>query len=315
MIGAASIGRDSSVRLGDGRRVAWREYGKSSGPAVFALHGLPGSRLKFSACDAPASRSGLRIIAPDRWGYGSTDPHPDPSLQAFADDIAAVADHLGLAQFAVMGVSAGGPYAAAVAAALSGRVTAAALVSPVGPIAGERDIGIGAFHRFCFGPLARSPLALRSVFAPYRRLMLSNPSAGLAISMARIPAADRRILATAGVRDRLCDTFEEGVKPGVGGLCTDMAIFGRSWDVDLSQSRAPARVWIGDADRNVPIEAAKGLAKKLPQCEVVILNGEGHLWVALHYADVLDWIAGHIRGTAGQITAVSSRGASAEGEG
>ncbi len=257
---------------------------------VIALHGTPGSRLKFSTADAPARALSLRLIAPDRWGYGGTSAHPAPSLGAFADDMAALVDRLGLRRFGVLAVSGGGPYAAALAACYPERVTALALFAPVGPIAGVEPT-MTPLHRFCFGPLTRRPRAVRGIFRGLRGLLRLSPRLGIAVAMATVPPADRRVLASPGVRDRLAATFVEGLRPGAEGPAIDLALFGAPWDLDLAAARVPARVWLGSDDRNVPLAAARHLAAALPDCEVVHLDGAGHLWVALNYDVVLRWIA------------------------
>ena len=281
---------DRTVTLSDGRAIMLRTYGAPDGRPVIALHGTPGSRLKFSATDEPARRLGLRIIAPDRWGYGGTAAHAEPSLGAFAEDMSALAAALGIVSFAVMAVSGGGPYAAALAACYPERVTALALFAPVGPIAGVEPT-MTPLHRFCFGPLTRRPRAVRGIFRGLRGLLRLSPRLGIAVAMATAPPADRRVLASPGVRDRLAATFVEGLRPGAEGPAIDLALFGAPWDLDLGAARVPARVWLGSDDRNVPLAAARHLAAALPDCEVVHLDGAGHLWVALNYDVVLRWIA------------------------
>lgn len=85
--------------------------------------------------------------------------------------------------------------------------------------------------------------------------------------------------------------FAEGLRPGVEGAVTDMRIFNRPWGLPLREISAPARLWIGTADNNVPIDAAIKLAAAIPGCELIELPGEGHLWVAVNYDRVLTWIA------------------------
>src|SRR5690606_7341419 len=80
---------------------------------------------------------GARVITPDRPGYGLSDYLPGRRLVDFPDDVAQLADALGLERFAVFGVSAGGPYAAACAWKLPQRVTGAAVVS--GPAPFDRE--------------------------------------------------------------------------------------------------------------------------------------------------------------------------------
>lgn len=280
------------------RRISLATYGAAGGFPVLALHGTPGSRLKFTTTHDDACRLGLQVVAIDRWGYGGTDAHPTPTLAAFADEMHAVMASLGHRHFAVLGVSGGGPYATAVAVRHAAAVAALALVAPVGPIAGEPDSEIGRFHRFCFGALAARPRATRAVFRTFRRIIRASPTLGLKIAMARLPPADRQVLASPGVAQRLAQTFAEGLRPGPEGPVCDLILFGRPWALALANAQVPARLWLGTSDRNVPLSAARRLAARLPSCDLVELPGAGHLWVALHYADVLGWIAEMTKGAA-----------------
>ena len=104
--------------LPDGRRVACAEYGDPGGLPVLALHGTPGSRLMFALADRAARERCIRLIAPERPGYGLSDYRHSESLAHIAEDLSAVADAYELGRFAVIGVSGGGPYAVAAAAAM-----------------------------------------------------------------------------------------------------------------------------------------------------------------------------------------------------
>ena len=283
--------RDGIVALGGGRRLAYRTYGAPAGRPLIALHGTPGSRLIFSVTHETAVALNLRIIAPDRWAYGNTAPHPSPTLAGFATDIEHLADALQLDQFAIMGVSGGGPYATAVATLLPGRVRGLALVSPVGPMAVTPPPHATAFHRFCFGPLARRPHVVATVFRAFHRLLSWSPGVGMRVGNAMAPPADRRVLGIDEVRNRLARAFIEGLKSGGTGPATDLALFSTAWQIPLQAARMPAKLWLGTADRNVPLSAARALAAALPACELELLPEQGHLWVAVNYAHILQWVA------------------------
>jgi pimeloyl-ACP methyl ester carboxylesterase len=238
-----------------------------------------------------AGRLGLRLIAPDRWGYGGTTAHPNPTLPAFAADVARVADVLGIDHFAVLGVSGGGPYACALGAFLPHRVTALALVAPVGPINGVADVRLTPFHSFCFRMLPHMPRTLRAIFGGFKRGLEASPERAIRIAMVRSPAPDHRVMTHPEVRSRFMAMFAEGLRPGVEGALTDMQIFNRPWRLPLEEILAPSALWIGTADNNVPIDAACRLAAAIRGCELIELKGEGHLWVAVNYDTVLGWIA------------------------
>jgi pimeloyl-ACP methyl ester carboxylesterase len=281
--------RDQVLHLSDGRTLGWREYGAPLGSVVFMLHGTPGSRLKFTATNRHARALGLRIIAPDRWGYGLTSAHPRPTLSAFSTDLARIADHLAIDTFAVAAVSGGGPFAVAVAAGLAGRVSATALISPVGPIAANVDLA--AFHRFCFTVLPRWPQVIRTIFGVYRHVIAYAPTLACRLVTAGAPQADKAIMQRPDVAARLLASFAEGLRPGSAGPAIDMVLFSRPWGIDFAAIATPVRLWLGSDDVNVPATAAQLLTEGIKRCERVDLVGEGHLWVAVNYREVLGWVA------------------------
>lgn len=79
-----STGATRTTTPQDGRRLAWCELGDDTGRPVVYCHGQPGSRLEQAHAAALAQRRGLRIIVPDRPGYGASDPSPGRAAGDFA---------------------------------------------------------------------------------------------------------------------------------------------------------------------------------------------------------------------------------------
>ena len=283
---------DQVLRLGDGRALGFKVYGDPAGAPLLFLHGTPGSRSLFAVGHDVGKELGLAILAPDRWGYGLSDVPRAMSLSAFAADMAALMDHLGHEQFAVSGISGGGPYAASVAAVLAPRVTALALASSMGPVADLSDRRMLAyFHRFCFTALPRSPLAMRAVFGLFRASLERSPRLAAKLATMRAGPRDKALIARPEIARWLLGSFREGLRRGVDGAMCDMQLFSRSWDVDLGTIRAPARLWIGTADTAVPLSAARLLAHSITGCLLIELPAEGHFWMAVNYREVLEWVA------------------------
>ena len=113
-----------SVTLPDGRQFAYAILGDPDGVPVFAFHGMGSSHLTWATESAFSEVApGIKLIAVDRPGYGdSTNPPPLYSYAQFVDDLAHLADSLGIQKFCVAGHSSGGPYALAAAALLPGCV-------------------------------------------------------------------------------------------------------------------------------------------------------------------------------------------------
>lgn len=289
-------GSVSFLRLSCGRQFGYATYGANDGHPVIALHGTPGSRLKFRDAAGAAKAHGLKLIALDRWAYGDTDAPAKPSLAGFAADVGEVADQLKLDRFAVLGISGGGPYAAAVAARLRLRVTASALVSPVGPVEGVSPRPkIGIYHHTAFRILPRLPGVLPAAFGVLRQVALRSPRLATQIAAGRARGADRKIARDADFATGLGHAFAEGLRTSARGPVIDMRLFSRPWNLDLAATVAPTGVWIGDQDRNVPLTAVEALTIALanapPKPDAFRLSDSGHFWIANNYATVLGWIA------------------------
>src|SRR5262249_15001023 len=140
-----------SLGLPDGRRLSYAEFGDFRGLPVLAIHGTPGSRFMFGLTDQAARERGLRVIAPDRPGYGHSEYRRNASLMRAAEDFISLADALQLKRLAVIGVSGGGPHAIATVSGMPDRVALLALVSPVGPVAEcRKQVRMSRMHRLIF---------------------------------------------------------------------------------------------------------------------------------------------------------------------
>ena len=90
---------------------------------------IDGAKIDFvQGLDA----SGFKIVTPDRPGIGGTDRRRLNQLADWADDAADLLDTLQIESAAFLGVSGGGPFAAACAARMPGRVRTLMLVAPLG---------------------------------------------------------------------------------------------------------------------------------------------------------------------------------------
>jgi pimeloyl-ACP methyl ester carboxylesterase len=282
--------------LSDGRRVGYADYGDPRGLPVFALHGTPGSRFMFALADLAARERGLRLIAPERPGYGLSGYRRHASLFDHATDIIALADALGIGRFAVIGVSGGGPYAVATAATAPGRIALLALVGPMGPIADcGRQIRMSSRHRLLFGTLARWPLAIGAFFQGLRALLRRAPDLAYRGLMARVPLTDRKVLARDDVRASLHAAVGEGLRGGIDGAMQDVRLFCAPWGLPLSRLDASSVLWQGSDDNIVPPEAAYWLADTLPNCRLDVIQGAGHYWVFGQFGMVLDAAAAAMR--------------------
>lgn len=201
------------MRLRDGRNLAWVEVGDPGGSPVLALHGSPGRCYEFAMHDEAASAAGIRLIAPDRPGYGASSYQPHRRLSDFPATVAQLADHVGLGTFAVLGHSQGGPHALACARFLPDRIRACAAVNglaPPGPSA--MTDGMMRSNRIQWALYSRWPPALDGAAVALGWLMWPiiavalwsgrrKPEAGLERFSRMLPACDVEVMGRPEVRN------------------------------------------------------------------------------------------------------------------
>jgi pimeloyl-ACP methyl ester carboxylesterase len=293
----ANAERSSRVQcLPGGRRIGYAEFGDANGAPVLAIHGTPGSRFMFALTDRPARKRGLRIIAPERPGYGLSDWCRIASLDQLAADTSGLADALGLDKFAVLGVSGGGPHALAAAAAMPDRTQLLALVSPVGPLADARQrIRMSKLHRLIFTRVGRSDPACASFFWLVRTMVRVAPDIAYRALMQRVVPADRELLKRDEVKANLQMALREGLRQGVAGARQDLRLFCAPWGLRLEEFDVPTVIWQGSDDPIVPPGGAYYLAEALPHCRLDVIQGGGHYFVFGQLERVLDTVQAALR--------------------
>src|SRR5690242_16671686 len=94
---------DLTVRLSDGRSLALGDVGPRDGLPVLYLHGAIGAPLECRGELAMAIETlGIRLLLPQRPGFGGSDRHRGRTLLDNARDLEQAADRLGLERFGVV---------------------------------------------------------------------------------------------------------------------------------------------------------------------------------------------------------------------
>ena len=281
---------DNVIQLPDTRRLAYAEYGDSNGTPVFLFHGLPGSRLSWGLLPGDPFPPGLRIIAPDRPGYGRSDPKPGRTLLNWADDVSELADALEIESFAIVGVSGGGPGALACAWKMPERLTSVGVVSCAAPTNAPGVFeGMSKTNRF-FMKLAwhfpwLSTLNVRLLASVIRR----NPARYINSMKFKVHDVDKAILAGPQIQEMLTKDFAEALRGGAEGMASDMAAnHGRPWGFPLGKIEVKVLFWFCALDRSVPPAMGRYLNDSVPDSEATFVPDAGHLWILLHLREVLN---------------------------
>ena len=273
------------IQLGGGRRLGFAQYGDPKGKPLFYFHGWPASRLSAAYYDILANKLNIRIIAPDRPGFGLSDFQPNRTLLDWPDDVRVLADHLKIKKFAVMGVSGGGPYAAVCAYKIPERLTNVGIVVGLGLISGPESVG-GLLWLSKVGWLTFQYPLVRKASAYLQYL---NARYGLFAGLNRLAwgRADRKLLDDASMSRRLSATGREGFRQGYKGPEFDLKLFTSDWGFDLKNIRAKTYLWYGEKDQNASLAMGKHYASKIKGSKLTVYPREGHLISVTHAPEIL----------------------------
>lgn len=219
--------------LSDGRTLAYCTAGTPQGEPVILHHGTPGSRLLAALCADAAAAEGVRLIVPDRPGYGRSTPAPRGwSWNDWRTDLYELLDTEGVKKAPVVGFSGGGPFA--LAAATADRTPRIGLVSSVIP---PTENGLAL--------LAQIPFAVRLLFR------LSKPLARLRGPEAVVQQYTSRSVSEA-TATAVSDEFHEALRQGATAVARETRMFTDD-SFDSPPSDISVQAWHGTQDANTPL--------------------------------------------------------------
>jgi len=281
--------KDQTLTLSDGRKLGFACYGPQSETVVFHFHGSAGSRFERPVEEVILHDLGIRLISVDRPGHGLSDFQRDRKLLDWPGDVKQLAAHLGISNFYVMGLSAGGPHALACAYELRDQVRACAVVS--GPAPPERPHpyrGLSISHRiitFIFRNIAWLTFEMRRGM---HRLAGGDVDTLRAKLLAGFPLVDREILQAESNLQMMIEEIREGYCQGWKGPATDDTVTFSPWAFPLNQISTRVDIWHGDMDQNIPPDQARYNQNNIPSSRLTIWPEMGHLSLLAKWREVLN---------------------------
>ena len=248
------------------------------------FHGTPGSRIMARFAGPQARELGVRLIAPDRPGFGLSDFQPQRRLLDWPKDVEELADALNLEKFSVVGVSGGGPYVAVCAWKMGERLINAGIVSGLAPEDRVRR-ELGRSHR-----LTARMMRQRRILNPMLRLLARGTRRRPEIIIKAMGlmafGEDRKILSVPEVQATQIDSVVEAFRQGSQGTAHELGLFSYPWGFEVEDIKIPVYLWHGEADAIVPVSLGRYLADHIPYCEARFIPKAGHLWIFEGYEEI-----------------------------
>jgi pimeloyl-ACP methyl ester carboxylesterase len=283
--------KNEVVILSAGRRLGYAEYGDPSGHPIFFFHGQPGNRLFRYPDETLTASLGARLITIDRPGYGLSDFQSKRRLLDWPQDVSEFADALGISRFAVLGFSAGGPYALICALQIPDRLTRAGIADSAPPMhLSEINAAAPNMLRTNYWLARHAPSALSLMFRIIWWFSRRNSDAFLRMALKQSCQADKAILAQPGMYTILDEVWKENLRIDCRGYVQDIEILMHEWGFRLSDIHKEVYLWQGEADENTPSVWAHYIAKELPNCRATFFPQEGHFAIFPHWKEVFQML-------------------------
>jgi len=228
---------------------------RGSGPPLLFVHGFPLSHQMWNA-QVDRFSATHRVIVPDLRGFGRTAAADDQvMMQRFADDLAALLDHLDIAQVNYCGLSMGGyiawQFAAHHADRLQRLVVCDTRAEADPPQARDGRLTMAA-RVLIEGAASVADGLIDKIFAP-----------------ANVAANATCVQET---RDVICATRPKAIAAAQRGMAARPDMVG-----SLANIGVPTLVVCGELDAISPPEAMRNIATAIPDASYVEISGAGHM--------------------------------------
>jgi pimeloyl-ACP methyl ester carboxylesterase len=285
-------GHEHIVHTG-GRVLTVNSAGAERGQPVFLLHGTPGSRSGPRPRPSVLYRLGVRLISYDRPGYGGSSRSPGRIVADAATDVAAIAAHLGIQEFSVVGRSGGGPHALACAALLPERVRRAAVLVGLAPsdaagldwFGGMTDANVRDF-----GSVGNDDVLLVQELRQRAARAVDDPASLLEFLIAQMTEPDRKAVADVPIRRQLIDAYAEALREGPDGWIDDVLALRSEWGFTLTEIKMPIRLWHGADDNFTPASHTRWLASQIQTSELQVQRRTAHFGAVAVLPEMLAWL-------------------------
>lgn len=273
-----------TLKLNDGRILAFERFGDASGDPVYFFHGFPGSRLQAALVADQAKANGICLVAFDRPGFGQSSRQPSRTILGLSQDVAFLADHLGHKEFGVLGVSCGGPYAMACAIALRSRVVHLGLLGGIGPMdipEIRKSQMLPLKIMFYLGRLNRWLAA--PILALDRAMFLRDPIKAVKSLSKLLSAPDRAMLRESPeVMFVFAESLAEAYRPGIDGAMTEARLIASPHGYDVKEIKVATDLFQAGVDRHVPPEMGRYVADRIEGASYHFMEAEGHLSILVN---------------------------------
>jgi pimeloyl-ACP methyl ester carboxylesterase len=267
-------GQETYLRARDGRQIALFLKGPAGGVPIFSYHGNPGGRFTVHPSYEELEDLNVRIIAPDREGFGCSDRHRKLSVADTANDFEDTLSVLGIEKAGILARSGSVPFALGCAALKPHLVSSMVLMCGISPP--ESGVSTASNttpeNQYAYYRAQQDPEALAWLIEKYATDLHFRADSLMKQIEPHFKKADWAALKD-GAYDEVCLGQHYGVvgcglnRPFGSGWLDSVLALRKSWGFDVSCIQTPTRLWHGREDPFTDPAHSRWLAENIPGSE------------------------------------------------
>jgi pimeloyl-ACP methyl ester carboxylesterase len=235
--------------LKDGRKLGYAEFGDPKGKTIFYFHGYVGGRLEPKMF-LVNKKLDCRLISLDRPGIGLSSFQENRRILDLQDDIVELANSLGIDKFSVVGLSGGGPYAAACAYKILERLDKVGIVAGMGPYKETKKFMVHP-NKALFAIIKRFPFLHKRILKLLKKQMdnkdpekVSNRLLKSRMKSKKVPEPDKEVFKTPGFFELFIKLMQDIFQQGIEGVRLDGRLYTQSWGFELKNIKETVPVFL-----------------------------------------------------------------------
>ncbi|MBI9051313.1 MAG: alpha/beta hydrolase [Anaerolineaceae bacterium] len=283
---------NQTIQLSDGRTLGYAAFGDEHGEPVFYFTGGNSSRFEGEWFEQAATKKKIRLIVPDRPGFGISTFQPNRQLLDWPNDVLALANALSIDSFSIFGLSGGGPHVLATLYQMPQRIKKAAVISgTASPDMADKFKGMWPPVKLIFATAKSMPFINRFLLKQMASFY-SNEEQMLKRMKQALPLPDVELIdQNPDIIRIFAKASKESHRNGIEGDAWEWHLYVNDWGFKVSDIQREIRLWYGRYDQQVPIGMGRYFAQVLPNASLIEVENGGHFSTINNYIeDIFDYL-------------------------
>lgn len=264
--------------LSDGRSIEFLRNGIKSDSAIILHAGTTQDITGWKIWLEAFANQGVQGIAIGRSGYVGSSAKPGRVTIDIANDVAELADFLGLNRMVNVGLSGGGQHA--IATGLDRRSVG---VVTLGSLAPFEEMGEDFYSGMQQADLDEYADALRDINDLVKRFQKwLDKDVATQFTPKEVSANDKKAQESPSWKI-IFDSCDFTMRSGWDWVADDYSSYLKPWGFDPRDVKVPVIIWQGGLDKNVPPQHGKWLSKHIQNSTLKLIEDESHIGLYINY--------------------------------